>query len=299
MQSRNFTFIMATTFVLSLLISLPANAQYRNQEVRKTTQSGWFSSWRWPWQSAPVNNDRLMNPGYAHPTINGPIQPSVTSNFMQLRNKLYATGAAPVVVQPQYRQPQTHSFGAWAVQGAARMGTAVAQIPGALMQWASWAYNWTAEQLSRFNQVIDKYVFARRGKGCQAIIGRNGQPVPSDGRSQGCCKGAVNDMLVEMGLTANRVPGNSATQMAALGNLRNSRGELLFRDVSNEIGRNSYLAPVGAVLVYNGGPHGHVEVRKPNGEFCSDYCSVRPRDVYSFGSRRLSQVFVRTNAVLP
>lgn len=53
-------------------------------------------------------------------------------------------------------------------------------------------------------------------------------------------------------------------------------------------------APVGAILLYKGGPHGHVEVRTPSG-FASDYFSHRPRTGSGARGRErvLTAVYVR------
>ena len=68
--------------------------------------------------------------------------------------------------------------------------------------------------------------------------------------------------------------------------------------LKNESFKNltSVDAPIGAVLVYEGGTHGHVEVKTNSGEFISDYRSHDPIDVatsYLRNSRKLIGIYVK------
>lgn len=55
-------------------------------------------------------------------------------------------------------------------------------------------------------------------------------------------------------------------------------------------------APVGAVLVYSGGKHGHVEVKTGHGEYISDYRADKPTDQsspYRAKTRKLVGIYVK------
>lgn len=96
-------------------------------------------------------------------------------------------------------------------------------------------------------------------------------------RSKGKCYAAVKDALKEAGITPNRLPGGSA-------HMAHSQGYLRQAGFVNRVSEfNRFNAPVGCVLVYAGGSHGHghIEVKAAQDRYCSDYCSPQPLRSYT------------------
>ncbi len=92
-------------------------------------------------------------------------------------------------------------------------------------------------------------------------------------RSQGLCYRYVKQALQASGAVNTYLAGGSAIQAGpqlerqGYVNLLNRPGFQI---------RSAYDAPVGAVLVYSGGQHGHIEIRTRNG-FASDFASPNAR----------------------
>jgi hypothetical protein len=110
------------------------------------------------------------------------------------------------------------------------------------------------------------------------------------GGSQGLCYRYVKNGLLSGGLVNTYLAGGSAFMA---GPQLQRQG---FRNVINSLGGDPRRAPIGAVLVYDGGPHGHIEVRTPNG-FISDYRSSNPRtgNGTQGRGRRLIGVYIHPN----
>jgi LysM repeat protein len=92
-------------------------------------------------------------------------------------------------------------------------------------------------------------------------------------RSQGLCYRYVKQALQASGAVNTYLAGGSAIQ-AGPQLQRQGYVNLLNRPGFNI--RSAYDAPVGAVLVYSGGQHGHIEIRTRGG-FASDYASANAR----------------------
>lgn len=115
--------------------------------------------------------------------------------------------------------------------------------------------------------------------------------------SQSLCYRYVKQALQHAGAVNTYLAGGSAIQA---GRPLEQQG---FVNVLNRPGaniRSAYDAPVGAVLVYRGGQHGHIEIRTPNG-FASDYFSTRARtgaeaNGLSGGGRTLVGVYIKPGA---
>jgi len=86
-------------------------------------------------------------------------------------------------------------------------------------------------------------------------------------KSKKVCYRKVKDALLAAGLVTKDLVGGSAKTAGA---------QLLQHHYKKIAITNPYLAPVGAVLVYTGGKHGHIEIRTPSG-FVSDYYSPNAR----------------------
>ena len=79
---------------------------------------------------------------------------------------------------------------------------------------------------------------------------------------------------------------------------KNSGQDLKRLGFSNLLEKNGNMkstdAPIGAVLVFSGGEHGHVEVRGGENEWISDYISSQPRDKGGANpSRKLIGIYVK------
>lgn len=103
----------------------------------------------------------------------------------------------------------------------------------------------------------------------------NGQCAPGQGKnpaSQNYCYRAVKHALGAAGAKHGALTSGSAIQAHTRGDLK--------RAGLKQVSANIASAPNGAVLVYSGGAHGHIEIKTcdSNGvcKYCSDYCSARP-----------------------
>jgi hypothetical protein len=129
--------------------------------------------------------------------------------------------------------------------------------------------------------------FLRRRLGSQPICGN---------RSKGLCYRAVKDALTAAGITRSNLPGNSAKDAHQRGYLRQAGMRDIMANLRSRHGNNlqaiAQNAPPGAVLVYEGGSHGHghIEIKSGQNEYCSDFCSTRPVNTYL--RRRLIGVYV-------
>jgi hypothetical protein len=110
-------------------------------------------------------------------------------------------------------------------------------------------------------------------------------------KSLGYCLRYVKHALVSGGYmkTKGSWPGNYSEQVSA----KYAGGPLLDLGFTNikKNGINEYNAPKGAILVYSGGKHGHIEIKTGTKEYTSDYISSRPRS--AAGTRRLIGVYVK------
>jgi hypothetical protein len=108
---------------------------------------------------------------------------------------------------------------------------------------------------------------------------RRGRCVPTRGRIlMGCCL-----MYVRMKLG-----------LPSLGlHARNAGSGLQRHGYCNEIGKhNPNTAPVGAVLVYSGGPSGHIELKTSNG-FYFGPTNAQPATTWTSPRRNLIGIYVR------
>ena len=85
--------------------------------------------------------------------------------------------------------------------------------------------------------------------------------------STGKCFRYVKLALQKSGLVNKYLSGESA---------KNAGPGLLAQGFKKLSVKNPYKAPIGAVLVYSGGAHGHIEIRTSKG-FVSDYFSPAAR----------------------
>ena len=99
----------------------------------------------------------------------------------------------------------------------------------------------------------------------------------------GKCFAAVKAALIASGVTSEYLTGVSAKFAHTQGILTRAG----FKTVKN---CSSTTAPIGAILVYSGGKHGHIEVNTGKG-FCSDFCKSQPIDRYA--RRKLLACYVK------
>lgn len=87
--------------------------------------------------------------------------------------------------------------------------------------------------------------------------------------SKGLCRVAVRETLEEMGWLPVHPPGSNAKDLYPW---------MEGQGYENQVSRypNPGAAPAGCVLVYDGGPSGHVEIKVDENTYCSDYCSDTP-----------------------
>jgi hypothetical protein len=129
--------------------------------------------------------------------------------------------------------------------------------------------------------------FLRRRYGSRPICGN---------RSKGMCYRAVKDALTAAGITRSNLPGESAKDAHKKGYLRQAGMRDIMANLKSRHGNDLQAvarnAPPGAVLVYDGGSHGHghIEIKAGQNQYCSDFCSTRPVSTYL--RRRLIGVYV-------
>jgi hypothetical protein len=129
------------------------------------------------------------------------------------------------------------------------------------------------------------YLFRRRGRAkmCGNV-------------SKGKCYAGVKDALVEAGITKTRLPGVSAKDAHYRGYLKKAGMKNIMPSLKGKIGGNlvkiAQNAPAGAVLVYDGGSHGHghIEIKTTANQYCSDFCRNYPVNIRN--ARRLIAVYM-------
>ncbi len=126
---------------------------------------------------------------------------------------------------------------------------------------------------------------------------RRGYKICGPQRSKYLCYRAVKEALRDSGMAKGYLPGVAAKDAHQDG--------ILTREGFKNIlvnGMRSSSAPLGAVLVYDGGSKrcrsqgvwetcGHIEVKLNWNEYCSDYCKSTPVDVYL--NRKLIGIYVK------
>lgn len=122
---------------------------------------------------------------------------------------------------------------------------------------------------------------------------RHGRMIRNPAKGKGWCYRAVKHILARAGLVESWWAESPARKAHENGTLK-AKG---FKDIKSE-GYDTANAPIGAILVYAGGPagSGHIEVRTSRYEYCSDYCAARPLDQITKSSRkprRLIGVYVK------
>lgn len=151
-----------------------------------------------------------------------------------------------------------------------------------------------ANHQARVCRAPAKYLQRRKNKrtgrryGSRAICGNH---------SKGLCFAAVKDALVEAGITKRRLPYEAAKSAHYKGALKNAGMRDIMASLRNKYGKRNLQtiatkAPVGSVLVYDGGSHGygHIEIKTGGQRYCSDYCKNQPANKYL--TRRLIGVYV-------
>lgn len=101
-------------------------------------------------------------------------------------------------------------------------------------------------------------------------------------RSTGECYRYVKRGLLQGGVVGHYLPGGSASDAA---NVLPQNG---FTKLPSN---NPYAAPAGAVIVYGGGKHGHIEMRTSDGGFVSDYYSKNARS--DAGTRHVIGIYTK------
>ena len=114
-------------------------------------------------------------------------------------------------------------------------------------------------------------------------------------RSKGSCFSAVKDWLVDMHLAkAHDHTLDNAYDAHKTGYLKKLGLTNILPDMKAKMGGSlqslAKNAPAGAVLVYDQGRAGHIEVKAGENLFCSDFCSSHP--VNTTLARRLIAVYV-------
>lgn len=116
-------------------------------------------------------------------------------------------------------------------------------------------------------------------------------------RSTGYCYRYVKRALLSAGLVSKYLPGASA-KGAGPELVKQGFVNLMKSSVASTI-RTPCDAPVGSVLVYDGGLHGHIEIKSESG-YVSDYLGANPRTGGCVGAgrgRRLIGVYLKPDAV--
>lgn len=119
-------------------------------------------------------------------------------------------------------------------------------------------------------------------------------------KSKFLCYQGVKEALLETGLTKNRLPHVPAKWAHQKGALKAEGFENLLETEKGR-GFTAANAPLGAVLVYDGGQKkcegnriscGHIEIKLNASEYCSDYCKAIPINQYL--NRKLIGVYVKS-----
>ncbi|MBT3586194.1 MAG: hypothetical protein HN509_14905 [Halobacteriovoraceae bacterium] len=117
---------------------------------------------------------------------------------------------------------------------------------------------------------------ATRCVGKNAHICRRSDPKNKKYASKptGWCYKYVKRGLLAGGMVDNYLPGASAKDAGT--HLANNGYRNLMSDPKYQGKMDAYNAPKGAVLVYSGGKHGHIEVKAGEKEYISDYVGEKP-----------------------
>lgn len=124
---------------------------------------------------------------------------------------------------------------------------------------------------------------------------RRGSRAISGNQSKGKCWAAVKDALLQAGIFKKR-PGTEAARNAGP-DLKRAGMTNVISSMRSKIGGNltdlAWQAPVGSVLVYEGGGHGygHIEIKTADKQYCSDFCQSRPVNALSRNPRRLIGIY--------
>lgn len=125
---------------------------------------------------------------------------------------------------------------------------------------------------------------------------RRGRSAMCGNVSKGKCYAGVKDALVEAGITKKRLPGVSAKDAHYRNYLKNAGMKNIMPSLKGKLGGNlvkiAQSAPAGAVLVYDGGSHGHghIEIKSTSSQYCSDFCRNYPVNIRN--ARRLIAVYM-------
>ncbi len=125
---------------------------------------------------------------------------------------------------------------------------------------------------------------------------RYGRRAVCGNRSKGLCYRAVKEALMAAGIVKGYPAGASAKNAHYHGILKRAGMKNIMPSLKGKYGRNlvtlAEQAPAGAVLVYDGGHHGHghIEIKTAKAEYCSDFCKRYP--VNKTVTRRLIAVYV-------
>jgi hypothetical protein len=129
--------------------------------------------------------------------------------------------------------------------------------------------------------------YLRKRKGSRPICGN---------RSKGMCYRAVKQALMKSGIVKYYIPGGSAKDAHYGGHLKKAGMKNIMSTLKKQHGGNlktlAKAAPAGAVLVYEGGSHGHghIEIKTTKNQYCSDYCKSKPINEYA--ARKLIAVYM-------
>lgn len=137
--------------------------------------------------------------------------------------------------------------------------------------------------------VLRKFGIAARAEARKCRTPRGGRRICGGlSTSKGLCYQGVKDTLVRMGWASSRWSDAHAVSAHRRDHLT-KRG---FKNIIAE-GVTSQSAPLGAILVYSGGPkgYGHIEIRTGKYQYCSDFCQAAPID--DLLKRKLVGIYVR------
>ncbi len=131
--------------------------------------------------------------------------------------------------------------------------------------------------------------YLRKRRGSRPICGN---------KSKGMCYRAVKQALMKSGIVKYYIPGESAKDAHYHGHLKKAGMKNIMSTLRKQHGGNlvklAKAAPVGAVLVYEGGSHGHghIEIKTTKNQYCSDYCKSKPINEYARSGRKLIAVYM-------
>ena len=250
--------------ILVLMVCWVNVASAAGREVRSTNRATAPQVAQPGTHTLEYNQDVLLNPSPQAPRINGPSFNSGTNDLMRYfaqqrtaPQQNPATVPAHPIDNPGMLM-RAYNATVGYVQPAMQSGRTVIRN----------VWNWTAARLEEIKQSFLTYQQARRDGSCQAQLEatRRYGPRANYPRAGMCCKAAVNDVLSARGVIPRRIRSNLAKDsIPDIRTMKNSRGGLVFKDITNEIGRDTSRAPIMTVLVYGGPGPGHMEVRTERG----------------------------------